>query len=68
MLLVGLVLGRAWAVPVGAVAWAAVLLFAGTIGVADVPLAAALAGANVAVGVIARWVVAWPWRRLHPVS
>jgi hypothetical protein len=65
MLLVGLLVGRAAAVPVGAGLWAAVLLLIGTIGIADVPLAAALAGANVAVGAIVRWLAVWPLRRLR---
>ena len=60
-----LLVGRAAAVPVGAGLWAAVLLLIGTIGIADVPLAAALAGANVAVGAIVRWLAVWPLRRLR---
>jgi hypothetical protein len=58
MLLVGLVVGRRWAIPPGAVGWALTLAIAGTIGVADIPLAAALGGANVAVGVLVRRAVA----------
>jgi hypothetical protein len=57
MLLVGLVIGRWWAVPLGGVAWAA--LVAASIAPGDVPLAAALGAANVAVGVLARWAVVW---------
>ncbi len=57
MLLVGLVIGRRWAVLAGAVGWATTLLVTGTIGVGDVPLAGALAAANVAVGVLVRWVL-----------
>jgi hypothetical protein len=57
LLLVGLVIGRRWAVLVGAVAWAVVLLVPGTIGVADLPLAAGLGAVNVAVGVLARRVL-----------
>jgi hypothetical protein len=59
MLLVGLVFGRRWAILAGGVGWAAALLIAGTIGVANVPLAVALGAANVAVGVLARRVLAW---------
>jgi hypothetical protein len=58
LLLVGLVVGRRWAVLVGAVAWAVVLFVPGTIGVVDLPLAAGLAAANIAVGVLARRVLA----------
>jgi hypothetical protein len=57
LLLVGLVIGRRWAVIVGAVAWAVVLFAPGTIGVVDLPLAAGLAAANIAVGVLARSVL-----------
>jgi hypothetical protein len=58
MLLLGLVVGRRWAIPLGAVGWAVTVLMAGTIGVADVPVAAALGAANVAVGVLVRWAIA----------
>jgi hypothetical protein len=58
MLVVGLVLGRVWAIPLGAVGWAGVLLVSATISPVDVPVAAALAAANVAVGVLGRRVVA----------
>ena len=68
MLLVGLLVGRVWLVPLAAVAWAGVLLLGGTIGLADAPLAAGLAGANVAVGALVRWAVVWPLRRLRAVS
>jgi hypothetical protein len=69
MLVLGLIVGRAWAVLLGAVVWAAVLLASGTIGVSETPGAAGLAAANVAVGVLMRWAVVWPLRkRLDPVS
>jgi hypothetical protein len=58
MLLVGLVVGRRWAIPLGAAGWAVTVMIAGTIGVADIPLAAALGAANVAVGVLVRRVIA----------
>jgi hypothetical protein len=58
MLLVGLVAGRRWAIPLGAVGWALTLVIAGTIEVADIPLAAALGAANVAVGVLVRRAIA----------
>jgi hypothetical protein len=57
MLLVGLALGRWWAVPLGAAGWAVVVVLAVPISAADVPLAAALGAANVAVGVLVRWML-----------
>jgi hypothetical protein len=59
MLLVGLVVGRRWAILVGAVGWAAALLIGGVIGAADLPVTTALAATNVAVGVGLRWFL---WR------
>jgi hypothetical protein len=64
MLLVGLVIGRKWAIAVGGLAWAALVAVSVPIAATDVPLAAALGAANVAVGVFARWVVVWAMR--HP--
>ncbi len=55
MLLVGLVVGRHWAILAGATGWAATLLAWGVIGTADVPVTAALAATNVAVGIGLRW-------------
>jgi len=60
MLLIGLLVGRAWAIPAGALAWAELLLLLGTIGAADIPAAAALGGANVAIGALARRLLTWP--------
>jgi hypothetical protein len=57
MLLVGLAVGRWWAIPLGGVAWAAVVALAVSIAPSDVPLAAALGAANVAVGVLVHWSV-----------
>jgi hypothetical protein len=57
MLLVGLAVGRWWAVPLGGVAWAAVVALA--VSPDDVLLAAALGAANVAIGVLVRWAVVW---------
>jgi hypothetical protein len=57
MIFFGAVTGRAWAVPVGAVLWAALLLSGGIIGLADAPAAAALGAANTAVGAVAHWSV-----------
>jgi hypothetical protein len=55
MLLVGLAIGRWWAIPVGAVGWMVLVVIAVPIGVSDVPIALALGAANVAVGVFVRW-------------
>jgi hypothetical protein len=55
MLLFGLVIGRWWAVPLGAVGWAALVLVAVPDSLGDLPLAAALGAANTAVGVGARF-------------
>jgi predicted transporter len=52
MLLMGLALGRVWAVPFAAAAWAALLLASGTIDLADAPVAAVLGGANAFAGVV----------------
>jgi hypothetical protein len=54
MVLVGLVVGRWWAVPLGGLAWAVLVLLAVHMPIGDVPVAAALGAANVAVGVVAR--------------
>lgn len=63
MLLAGLLVGRGWAVPVGALAWGVLLLVTGTIGLADLPLAVLLGGLNTTLGVIVRCALAWPLRR-----
>jgi hypothetical protein len=54
LLIAGLIAGRLWAVPVGAVGWAALLLLTGTIGVDGIALALALGAVNAAAGVAAR--------------
>jgi hypothetical protein len=59
MLVAGLVLGRWWAIPLGGVAWAVLIVLAVSIAPVDVLLAAALGAANVAVGVLVRWAVEW---------
>jgi hypothetical protein len=66
MPLVGVLVLRAWAIPVGALAWTGLLLL-GTIEMTDIPLAVALAGPNVAIGVFARWLVTCPLRRYRVV-
>ena len=62
MLLVGLVLGRWWVIPLGGVAWALLVALAVSIAPGDVPLAAALGAANAAVGVLVRSPLVWVGR------
>ena len=59
MLLVGLAIGRWWAIPLGGVAWAVLVVVAASIAPCDVPFAAALGAANVAVGALVRWALLW---------
>ena len=68
MLLVGLVVGRLWAIPLGAVGWALLLLVTGVLAVGDAPLAMFLGGANVAVGIAVQRFVGWPLRRLRSAA
>jgi hypothetical protein len=63
MLLVGLVVGRAWIVPLGAAAWAGLVLNTGAIDVGDVPAAALLGGVNTLVGVALHRALTLPFRR-----
>jgi hypothetical protein len=63
MLVVGLVVGRPWIVPLGAIAWAGLLLASGTIGVADIPAAALLGGVNTAAGAALHWALVRPFRQ-----
>jgi hypothetical protein len=58
MLVIGLLVGRWAAVPLGGVAWAIVLLASGTIGWSGVAVAVLVAAANVAAGVAVRRAVA----------
>ena len=44
-------IGRWWAIPVAAALWTLLLLATGTIGSAEIPLAAGFGAANAAVGV-----------------
>jgi hypothetical protein len=44
------------------------LLIVGVVGIGEVPLAVVLGAANVAVGVLVHRLLAWPFRRPHPVS
>lgn len=59
MLLGGLVIGRWWAIPLGGIVWAAIVALAASTSLTEVSLAAALGAANVAIGVLIRWAVAW---------
>jgi hypothetical protein len=51
-LILGLIVGRVWAVPAVALAWTGLLIVTGTLAAADIPSAAALGAANAAVGVL----------------
>jgi hypothetical protein len=55
VIVAGALIGRWWAVPVAAVAWPLLLVSAYDLEWSAVPGAAALAAANVAVGVLPRW-------------
>ena len=58
MWLVGLAVGRWWAVPAGALGWAGLVMLSVSVTASDLLVAAALGAANVAVGVLMRWSVA----------
>jgi hypothetical protein len=58
MLLVGLVIGRWWAIPLGALILPVLVVLTTSVDAADLPLAAALGAANIAVGVVVRRVLA----------
>jgi hypothetical protein len=68
MLLIGLLVGRWAAVPLGGLGWVGVLLVAGTIGWNSVIAAVVVAAANAALGVIARRGVRMVLRRPGAVS
>jgi hypothetical protein len=68
MLLVGFVVGRPWSVPVGALAWGVLLLATGVVALGELPFAAVVGGANVAVGVVVHRLLAWPLRRLRALG
>ena len=59
MLVLGLAVGRWWFVPVGAAAWALLLLATGVCTAECIPGALALGGANTLVGVAVRRSVVW---------
>jgi hypothetical protein len=54
MWLVGLIIGRRWAIPAGAVGWTLLVVLSVPIALGELPAAAALGAANVAVGVLVR--------------
>lgn len=58
-------IGRRWAIPLGGVAWAALVVAAVPITPGDVPVAAALGVANAAIGVLVRWGVMWSRRMVR---
>ena len=65
-LLLGLIIGRAWAVPTVALVWTVLLLVTGTLAAADIPSAAALGAANAFVGVLVhRWMLGVARRTHH---
>jgi hypothetical protein len=65
-LILGLLVGRVWAVPAVALAWTGLLIIPGTLAAADIPSAAALGAANAAVGVLMhRWVLGVARRSHH---
>jgi hypothetical protein len=68
MLLVGVLTRRLWLIPVGAVAWGALLLATGVVGIGGFPSAAFVGGANIAIGVLVHRAIAWPLRRTRPTS
>jgi Flp pilus assembly protein protease CpaA len=57
ILLPSFLIGRWWTIPIAAVLWTVLLLATGTIGAADIPLAAGLGAANAAVGVVVHQVL-----------
>jgi hypothetical protein len=69
LLVVGFAIGRWWAVPAAVVAWVALLMATGTIGLNAAELAggATFALGNVAVGVAANRLLLWPVRHRRKV-
>ena len=64
MIVAGLVAGRLWAIPLGGVAWAALVAVGGDCGWDCLPLAALLGLANTGVGVAAHLAIRLPLRAL----
>jgi hypothetical protein len=67
-LLLGVLVGRWWFVPVAGLAWVTLLVFMNNLGLDDVPIAGGLAMANAAVGVTCHKLVAMPLRRVRGQS
>jgi len=63
MLLIGILVGRWWVVPVGGAGWATVLIVSGTLGWGAVPAAVALAAVNAAAGAMVRQLIVSALRR-----
>ena len=64
-ILVGALIGRWWVVPATGLAWVVLLVAVGDLAASDVPVAALLAMANAAVGVVCHKLVALPLRRVR---
>ena len=67
VVLLGLLTRRLWAIPAGAAAWVVLLRALTLIGIGEIPFATFLGCANMAAGVLAHRVVAWPVRRVRSV-
>jgi hypothetical protein len=65
VLALGLLVGRWWLVPVAGLAWVLLVALTSALGIGDVPVAAALAMANAAVGVAFHKLVALSLRYLR---
>ena len=65
MILAGLVAGRLWAIPLGGVAWAALVVIGGDCGWDCLPLAVLLGAANTAVGVAVHLAIRRPVQLLR---
>jgi hypothetical protein len=68
VLLIGIVVGRWWFVPVAGVAWVVLLLGANGLDLVDTPIAAGLAMANAAVGVGCHKLIAETLRYVRKAS
>jgi hypothetical protein len=68
MWLVGLAIGRWWAIPAGAAGWTVLVALSVSIAPSQLPAAAALGAANVAVGILVRWGVVWTARLLLRIT
>jgi hypothetical protein len=66
--LAGLVIGRWWAILAGAAGWTALVALSVPLAPSQIPAAAALGAANVAVGILARRAVVWTARLLLGIT